>query len=816
MFGLRHFITLCVICVLAPCAMSRPVVAQDEAARGAERSAAPADRPGFELFEKKVRPLLVEHCFECHGPDSGEGENGLRLDSLAGIMRGGKSGPAIVAGDPARSLLILAVKHDGAAAMPPKRKLAQTEIDALTAWVRAGAPWPGEQLAARQRASTAGTEASTGDWDEKARSFWAFQPLRRLDPPAVRDEAWSRTPIDRFVRARLDAAGLAPAPRADKHTLLRRVTLDLIGIPPTEEERIAFLQDDSPEAFVRVVERLLASPLYGERWGRHWLDVVRYADSNGMDDNLAYSDAWRYRDYVIASFNVDRPYDQFVQEQLAGDLLAANDPARRDELVIATGFLSIGPKMLAEDDPLKQQLDIVDEQLDTSCRLFMGLTMGCVRCHDHKFDPLSMADYYGLAGIFKSTRTMLSYRVDSKWNATGLGDPAAVFRVEDLEQIIDRHDNALVNGNTGAMSAAERGAHTRLLNVARDEYATIAKSMSVSDTVGEDLPILLRGNHLTPGAIAPRRFPTILAGTAQPAIGSDESGRLALARWLTAPEHPLTSRVIANRVWRWHFGQGLVRTVDNFGRLGELPSHPELLDWLATTLIADGRSLKQLHRRMLLTETYQMAGDGNEQAAQLDPENRLHWRRTRRRMEAEVLRDSLLAVSGALDRTMGGTLMATTPFQNLGIAGLARNPELYQSNRRSVYLPVLRSALYDMFQAFDFPDPATMNGDRATTTVASQALFMLNGELVEKSAGQLADMVCGDAGRDDAERLEFLARRILGRDAADDERSMWLEFLARYETAPSLSAISPDERRRAAWQGLCRALLSSNEFVYIP
>ena len=699
--------------------------------------------------------------------------------------------------------------------MPPKRKLAQPEIDALAAWVKIGAPWPGEGVGA-QKNSVAGSNETTRDWDEKARSFWAFRPVRRVEPPVVHDDAWSRTPIDRFVLAKLDASGLRPAPRADKRTLLQRVTLDLTGLPPTEAERDDFERDNSAEAFARVVDRLLASPRYGERWGRHWLDVVRYADSNGMDDNLAYSDAWRYRDYVIQAFNDDRPFDRFVQEQLAGDLLARAEPERHDELVVATGFLSIGPKMLAEDDPVKQQLDIVDEQLDTTCRVLMGLTMGCVRCHDHKFDPLSMGDYYALAGIFQSTRTMLSYRVDSKWNATGLGGPEAAFRVEDLEQIIDRHDNALVNGNTTAMSDAERGAHSKLLAAAQQEYATLPKAMAVSEGKIADLEILLRGNHLTRGPRVTRRFPTILAGPSQKPIDESSSGRLDFARWLTSPGHPLTPRVMANRVWRWHFGQGLVRSVDNFGRLGELPSHPELLDWLAGTLVADGWSLKQLHRRILLTETYQMSTAWNERAAEVDPENRLHWRHIRQRMEAEVLRDSLLAVTGNLDLTMGGAPMKTTPFQNLGLEGTARKPELYQSNRRSIYLPVLRSAVYDLFQAFDYPDPAILNGDRGTTTVAAQALFMLNSDLVDDSAKRLANSILSAADSNDRRRLEQLSHTICGRAPSSDEVQDWEAFLILYENAESISGETRQNRRRMAWEGLCRALLSSNEFVYVP
>jgi hypothetical protein len=575
------------------------------------------------------------------------------------------------------------------------------------------------------------------------------------------------------------------------------------------------LCDDSENAFERVVDHLLASPLYGERWGRHWLDIVRYADSNGMDDNLAYSDAWRYRDYVIAAFNADKPYNRFLEEQLAGDLLAEADPAHRGELLVATGFLAIGPKMLAEDDPVKQQMDIVDEQLDTTCRVFLALTMGCARCHDHKFDPLAMSDYYALAGIFQSTQTMLSFRVDSKWNATALGGPQARLRLEDLEQIIDRHDNALINGNTNRMSAEERAAHAALLEEARKEYAAIPKAMAVGEGSVGDLRVFLRGNHLTRGPLAPRRFPTILAGVDQPPLSPTRSGRLELARWLTGPRHPLPARVIVNRVWRWHFGQGVVRSVDNFGKLGELPSHPELLDWLATRFIDDGWSLKKLHQRILLSQVYRMSTASNEQAARIDPENRLLWRMPRRRMEAEVLRDSLLAVSGQLDTTMGGTLLASTPFQDLSVTGVARNPELYRSVRRSLYLPVLRSAVSDLFQAFDFPDPAVPNGDRATTTVASQALFMMNGPIMRSASEHLAGILLSDANLSDRDRLQRAGRLIFGRPAEADELSAWESFLRRYQSAASLATESPERRRDLAWQGLARALLSSNEFVYV-
>ena len=534
-----------------------------------------------------------------------------------------------------------------------------------------------------------------------------------------------------------------------------------------------------------------------------------------MDDNLAYSDAWRYRDYVIAAFNDDKPYNVFLEEQIAGDLLAEVDTALRDERVVATGFLAVGPKMLAEDDPVKQQMDIVDEQLDTTCRVFLALTIGCARCHDHKFDPLEMSDYYGMGGIFKSTRTMVSFRVDSKWNSRALGGSRAGLRLEDLQQIIDRHDNALVNGNTTRMSDEERAAHANLLEEARKEYAAIPKAMAVGEGKVGDLEIFLRGNHLTRGPVAPRRFPAILAGSDQPRLSTARSGRLELARWMTDPDHPLTARVIANRVWRWHFGEALVRSVDNFGKLGEPPSHPELLDWLATSLVADGWSLKRLHKRIMLSQVYQMSTAWNEQAARVDPENRLLWRMPRRRMEAEVLRDALLATSGQLDTSMGGTLIATTPFENLTATGTALKPQLYESSRRSVYLPVLRSAVYDFFQAYDFPDPAVPNGDRATTTVAGQALFMMNGQVVESVCDRLAELVLNDRSRTDQDRLQELCRRILGRSATAAERAEWAAFLDLYQAADSLAGEGRERRTHLAWKGLCRALFSSNEFVYI-
>jgi hypothetical protein len=787
------------------------LVAPDGFSQTVLEAGSPAAEARTRFFESKVRPILSAHCYKCHGPDSGKGKGELRVDSLDGLLRGGESGPAIVRGDPGRSLMIRAIRHDGEVSMPPKKKLAQAEIDALTSWVKMGSPWPDS----REIPAPPKDASRRAKWDERGRDFWAFRVPRPYSPPVVADSRWPRSAIDHFILAGLEAAGLHPAPPADRLTLLRRITFDLWGIPPSPAEIDAFLRDESPDAFERVIDRLLSSPRYGQRWGRHWLDLARYSDSNGMDDNLAYADAWRYRDYVIAAFNADKPFGRFVEEQLAGDLLVELEPEHRDELLVATGFLAIGPKMLAEDDPVKQQMDIVDEQLDTTCRAFMALSMGCARCHDHKFDPFRMEDYYALAGIFKSTQTMISYRVDSKWNSTALSGTKAALRLDDLEQIIDRHDNALVNGNPKRMSGDERAAHTKLLEDAKAEYAAIPKAMSVSEGTVGDVEVFLRGNHLTRGPVVPRRFPTVLAGAEQPPLVRTRSGRLELARWLASPQNPLTARVIVNRLWRWHFGQGLVRSVDNFGRLGQLPSHPELLDWLASQFVADGWSLKKLHRRIVLSQAYRMSTAWDERAGQRDPENRLLWRTSRRRMEVEELRDSLLAASGQLDLKMGGPSLRSQPFQDLSADRVSLQPALYQTARRSVYLPVLRGALYDVFRAFDFPDPAVIDGDRAATTVAAQALFMMNSSLMQQASWQLARLLLVDPSLPDRERLELACRRVLGRSAAPDELDRWESFLVRYQSAGSLAAERPDMRRRLTWQGLCRALLSSNEFAYI-
>ncbi|MEC9009051.1 MAG: PSD1 and planctomycete cytochrome C domain-containing protein [Planctomycetota bacterium] len=756
------------------------------------------------FFETRVRPVLVRRCFDCHGPET-DNEAGLKLDSLASLLTGGRSGPAIKLGNPDNSLLVLAIRHDPATPdMPPKSKLPLAEVADLAEWIRRGAPWPG-QRAVRTRVLPA-TDPDAFPYDQAARDHWAFLAPQPVSPPDINLTRQIRSPIDRFLLVRLEAAGLRPAPETDRRSLIRRATFDLHGIPPTPDQVNAFLADNRPGAFARLIDRLLASPYYGQRYGRLWLDVVRYADSNGMDDNLYYADAWRYRDWVVDRFNNDWPFDRFLVEQIAGDLVpgtADEAASERHARVIATGFLTLGPKMLAEDDPTKQQMDIVDDQIDTLGRSALGLTLGCARCHDHKFDPVPTSDYYALAGIFKSTQVMLSFRVDSKWNARALGPASLEQQLSQLEGTIDRLDRILVLGNQQQMSPELRKSYSDELEAARTAYRAIPKAMAVNDGTGADLEIFLRGNHLTRGPRVPRRFPRIAAGFSQQPLAGPGSGRLELARWVGSDRNPLSARVLVNRIWQAHFGHGLVRSPDNFGHLGQRPDNQPLLDWLSLRFVADGWSIKQLHRRIMNSDAYRMStiadAETRRKAGLSDPDNRLLWKMNRRRMHAEVLRDSLLALSGQLDETMGGQPIDARAFDNL--SSKPRSTFGFDAPRRSVYLPVLRSAIYEVFQAFDFPDPAVPSGRRDETTVAPQALFLMNGRLVTEATRAMA--VALQTEPTDTDRLARAYHLTLGRPPRQDEQRAWRTFLAGFDEPLS------------AWQSVCRVLVSSNEFVYI-
>lgn len=1211
----------------------------------------------IEHFEKQVRPILVSRCYDCHSEESVE--SNLRVDSLAGLLRGGKRGAAIVPGKPEKSLMIFAINHATQLDMPPKTKLPLSEIAALTRWVKMGAPWPN---AKPLTASSTPVEADEIEITAKDLEFWSFHAPENSELPVVRQQQWPRNAIDHFVLSRLEAAGLQPAVEASRSVWLRRVTYDLTGLPPTVDEMNRFLQDRSPVAYERVVDALLASPAYGERWGRRWLDVARYADSNGLDENLAYANAFHYRDYVVHSFNKDKPYNHFVLEQLAGDLMTDQESVSpAGERITATGFLSLGAKMLAEDDPVKMQMDIIDEQVDTVGKAFMGLSIGCARCHNHKFDPISIADYYGLAGIFKSTRTMENFKVVARWqerpvesakssqdrqhrerqvakaeneiahlrseaallqqrgsrkrvgdyllatersrqftawlprhtthgNHPELLDQAPVLMLEaeeyqrgnvlkdkstygksigvlvnrgespnfveydielpqegwyqlevryaaetarptklfmdgqlirtdlaggitgswqpdtqtwsvaavmqlpagkhvmrlehpqffphidklllvrltpkqvagskagstsllDLNNMISLEAETFQRGNvvrlqdgygvgigviagpgganwaeidfqvpqagtyrlavryaaaearptqlkinghlvndsltdqvTGswypdtqkwvsegsyqlakgkatlrldregpiphidrfclilvdslkpedqplaagfvdqwqiylekkrlvedmifgpwfaalagrdyqpasllateinkrlisqdvpgslsqwatryqqlfaqaetAWQQAKRSkqevsrledmvleacrqvlydpqgplairpkvdyglpseSHQRLVQLSKSiddlkkEAIKAPMAMAVSDADPEDLQIHLRGSHISLGRKVPRRFLQVISGRDQPPIEGKQSGRLQLGRWLTSADHPLTARVIVNRVWQGHFGTGLVRSPDNFGRLGQLPTHPLLLDYLALQLQRSHWSLKTLHRQVVLSSTYRMSSAENREAALADPDNKLYWRVNRRRLEAEAIRDAVLVIGGSLDRQMGGSELLTGNRKYVTSTANV-NPVVYQNKRRSIYLPVVRSALFEMFQVFDFSDPSVLNGKRQSTTIAPQALFMMNSKVVADECESMARNLLADNELNDQQRLERAFKMVYTRSASELEISESMGYLERYQEALESEKVDKGESRRRSWQSLCHALVVASEFMYL-
>lgn len=813
------------------------LLAADEPAR-----TVPTTAEQLRFFETNVRPVLAEHCAKCHGEKKQWA--GLRLDSREAILRGGDSGAAIVPGKPNESRLIRAVRYeDENLKMPEDGKLSDRQIADLVRWVEIGAPFP---------------ESSKAATRVRDPQHWAFQPPQEQRIPAVKNAAWAETAVDNFVLSKLEAAGIAPAEKVDKWTLIRRVTFDLTGLPPTPDEIDTFLADDRPDAFAQLVERLLSSPAYGERWGRHWLDVARYADSNGLDENIAHGNAWRYRDHIVAVINRDQPFDRFLVEQLAGDLLPADSEAQRHEHLIATGFLAIGPKVLAEVDQAKMRMDIVDEQLDTIGRAFLGLTLGCARCHDHKFDPIDTADYYGLAGILKSTKTMETYTKVAKWHENELpSETLTAMRTEyeaqlaakkrAVEEFIAQADTQVREklAADGTEKPPEKleprypDATKAELAKLREALATLEKNppdypaaMGVSEDQITDLAIHLRGNPLKLGDVIPRRTPPVLHGPQPPQFSKSASGRLELARWLTDPQHPLTARVFVNRVWRWHFGTGLVRTTDNVGLLGERPSHPELLDWLARRFVAGGWSLKTLHRLILNSSTYQQSsGDERRESrdesearslssrlttlsSQLaDPENRLFGRAKVRRLEAEEVRDSLLAVSGQFDRAFGGSMLKVKNRGHL-FDHTSIDKTDYTSRRRSLYLPIIRNHVFDLFQLLDFPDPAVPAGDRATTTVAPQALLMLNSDFVMQSADELAARLLAEPGDDD-HRLSRLYVFAYGREPSAAERDANWAFLAKIEQSLAASEPDADKRRQQSWSVLCHVTLAANEFIYV-
>jgi hypothetical protein len=777
----------------------------------------------LQFFENRIRPVLVQNCYKCHSQQAEKIKAGLLLDSREGVLKGGENGPAIVPGDPNKSLLIKAVRYtDADLQMPPKgNKLPDAVIADLEAWVRMGAPDP-----------RVGTLAQK-NWNDSGKAHWAWQPLKKPSVPEVSDSGWPRTPVDNFILAKLDEKGLKPNTPADKRTLIRRATFDLTGLPPTPEEVEDFVKDESPGAFATVVDRLLASPQYGERWGRHWLDVARYSDTKGQvrrqREDEAYPFAWTYRDYVIRSFNGDKPYNLFVIEQLAADKLPAtrNNPTN----LCALGFLTVGDRFMG------MQNDIINDRIDVVTKGFLGLTVTCARCHDHKFDPIPTRDYYSLHGVFASCAEPTFEPVIIK-NVGGPDYSDYYKQRMDLEREKEANEAKLREfrrtKNREGLRQVQRDERQNQVKIARLELThpgAPPRAMVLEDILKpHDSPVFIRGDAGHRGPLAPREFLEVLSGSTRPAF-TNGSGRLDLAWAISSKSNPLTPRVMINRLWLHHFGEGFVPTPDDLGTQSEPPSHPELLDYLASRFVAEGWSLKKMHRLIMLSSVYQESSVSNPRFAQLDPNNRLLWRANIRRLEFEALRDSLLALGGNLDLTMYGRPV-----------DIEKEP---YSTRRTIYGLVDRSDVADVLINFDFANPDLPSGRRHETTVPQQALFLMNSPLVVEQAKKLTALSAFNSCRDDEARVAFLYERIYQRPPSPEETKLGLEFIAASPEPEKLAMddspvqqVSNDgrkfrpnqfakqagrkgaapERRRAplkAWEEYAHGLLQANETSFL-
>jgi len=900
----------------------------------------------LELFETNARPLFAEKCQGCHNAKLKSG--GIDFSSPAGIKDAASMGIFGNPTEPEKSIIIQALSYERQIKMPPQGKLSAETISAVRDWVAAGAPIPAITVSAGDSLEGTGVRpvALRGVITDFDKNFWSFRPISQAAPPVPQQKDWAVNPIDQFILSNLEKNGLKPAPPADKITLLRRATFDLTGLPPTEKELQDFVADKSPKGFEKVVDRLLASPRYGERWGRHWLDVMRYADSTGSDEDHRYPHAWRYRDYVVQAFNDDMPYNQFVREQLAGDILAADPNSGVGYRgIVATGFLALGKKALAQKDLPLKRYDVVDDQVDVTAKAFLGLTVTCARCHDHKFDPIATRDYYQLAAIFSSTLSyaggetgdpiqtplapagefeaflkqwkefnglqgkvteILDFDKDARkhrdeeapkiaanmlaaWRiyAKGVAPDATLARWVDYLKNSSRPElakwRAATDQNREAIAAEyqeefrrsayqydqdlnwwkeARGSFPKAGKVAgprprmtadkdgffvavwqdsgplhrtREEQmaslspekakeveellakaAELEKSLPTKevpmacavkegDTMAQK--IFVRGDYHNLGDPVERTVPSILRLSAPAHEVKTKSGRLELADWIVDPSNPLPSRVMANRIWQGHFGDGIVRTPDNYGRLGERPNNAALLDYLAKTFMDGGWSIKKMHRLIMLSRTYQMSATYDEATKAKDPENRRLSHFPRQRLSIEEIRDAYLAMGGDLDLTMGGTLDPGVGTDGETSAGrISMNPE--KTNRRSIYLPLRRSNLPTLYTLFDFGDAATPDGHRSPTTVATQALFVMNSPLVIREAKNVADAVLKQE-RQDKRRVEEIYLRVLDRRPDANEIDQGLTYLTNFRKKWN----QIDEEQ--AWTSLTHALMASNEFIFV-
>ncbi len=811
-------------------------------ARSDEKTAGD-DAKGIAFFESRIRPVLVQHCYKCHSVESGKSEGGLLLDSRRTLRAGGDRGPAVVPGDLKASVLLTAISHtDSELRMPPKKeRLPESVISDIRSWIQTGAADPREVEPTRGASPPVTIEAG--------RQFWAFQKPISHQLPVTKNSTWAKRELDHFVLAKLDASGLVPSADAEPATLLRRLHFDVVGLPPSPQAVREFLQrieaDGLDAALVAEVGPLLSSPHFGERWGRHWLDVARFAESSGKEANISFPYAWRYRDYVIDAVNADLPFDRFLIEQIAGDLLPFDGDAERARLLIATGFLALGPKNLEETNPLQFEADLIDEQIDTVTRAVMANSVACARCHDHKFDPYSMQDYYALAGVFASTRTYFGTFV-SPANRVG-GDPLPLPRganqpifhpsipakqAASLKSQLAALKKEQEDGMAAVIKAALAGEDTEKVFTLRDALRIFWTSGGIEgqlekvDESGQalplamgvldrekiiDAPLMERGEVGRPGELVPRGFPLIIAIENATGVSADHSGRLEFARWLTHPDHPLTARVMTNRVWHHLLGAGIVRTVDNFGFSGERPGHPELLDHLAMRFMSNGWSVKKLVREIVLSRTYRQASTYKEAAFLADPEGRLLWRAFKRRLDAEAIRDAMLVASGELDvaRPNGSLVAKQIGDRPISLIGLDPSlpTDLDGSRHRSVYLPVLRDRLPDVLDLFDFAEPSLVTGVRETTNVPVQALYLMNSPFVQTRARTLADRLLREAD-DNEKRIRLAFLLCFSRVPDADEMKLAAAF---FEQGHQLTE-ADEKQRQHILASYCQALLSTAEF----
>ena len=745
------------------------------------------------FFENRIRPQLVAHCYECHSSKEGKVEGKLDVATKTGLQQGGETGAVVVPGDAERSLLIQTLHYDGTE-MPPEKPLPEDVIADFVKWVEMGAPDP------RKDGQIKDAHIATNPIDGDP-AYWSFHPIKNPSLPQVSGTDWPEDSLDFFVLERLEDEGVDPVQAASPSVLLRRLHVDLLGLPPAMDEIKAFEREVAVEgrrAIVRKVDELLASPHFGERWGRHWLDVARYAESNGNDGlsrNPTFPHAWRYRDYVIDSFNRDVPYNRFLLEQIAGDHLKAASEEERDKNLIATGLLALGAK------PAKAMnndfaMDVVADQIDVIGRGVMGVSVACARCHDHKFDPVPTRDYYALAGIFQSTETMWGLAANEKLTAppTDLHvlKTARHYRApEGFKETVILKESA--TGKPKAIPKPKWKAGTPLAMGVRDVKKPV------------DAKININGDSKKLGDSVPRGFLTAypsLKSSAVEKIGVKSSGRLELAQWLVHPDHPQTARVMVNRIWAHLFGEGIVRTPDDFGVYGDRPSHPELLDHLATRFVNEGWSIKGMIRSIVLSRTYQLGSDASPDLVRKDPENRLLARHSRRRLDAESLRDHVLKVTGELEPTWGrGSLIGHRDIL-VNLAGSLHEP----SRQRSVYLCYLRNAMPPELTAFDLPDFKSVSSQRETSTVPGQALFLFNNPFIVEQAGLFARRLI-ESNQSPEERIRKAYNEIMLREPSADEVNDSLRLLKEMSAS--------EESDFLVWQSLCQALLVTNEFRYV-